>query len=153
MLDTLMSAGEVVWAGVEPLGERDGRVALYLTDQLAQLRPPFAARPEVEGRVADILDHLREHGASFFSAIHEGTGGGFPAETVDALWNLVWQGLVTNDTMQPLRAYTRTEGTRSPERSPRAAVPLPPLRAPPTPGPLSPLARARAFPGSANANS
>ncbi len=67
MLDTLMSAGEVVWAGVEPLGERDGRVALYLTDQLAQLRPPFAARPEVEGRAADILDHLREHGASFFS--------------------------------------------------------------------------------------
>ena len=120
MLDTLMSAGEVVWAGVEPLGERDGRVALYLTDQLAQLRPPFAARPEVEGRATDILDHLREHGASFFSAIHEGTGGGFPAETVDALWSLVWQGLVTNDTMQPLRAYTRTEDTRSPKR-PRGA--------------------------------
>jgi ATP-dependent Lhr-like helicase len=120
MLDTLMSAGEVVWAGVEPLGERDGRVALYLTDQLAQLRPPFAAGPEVEGRATDILDHLREHGASFFSAIHEGTGGGFPAETVDALWSLVWQGLVTNDTMQPLRAYTRTEDTRSPKR-PRGA--------------------------------
>jgi len=120
MLDTLMSAGEVVWAGVEPLGERDGRVALYLTDQLAQLRPPFAAKPDVEGRAADILDHLGEHGASFFSAIHEGTGGGFPAETVDALWSLVWQGLVTNDTMQPLRAYTRTENTRSPKR-PRGA--------------------------------
>jgi ATP-dependent Lhr-like helicase len=36
---------------------------------------------------------------------------------VDALWNLVWQGLVTNDTMQPLRAYTRTEDTRSPKRT------------------------------------
>ena len=117
MLDTLMSAGEVVWAGVEPLGERDGRIALYLTDQMAQLRPPFAAKPEVEGRAADILEHLGEHGASFFSAIHEGTGGGFPAETVDALWNLVWQGLVTNDTMQPLRAYTHTEDTRSPKRT------------------------------------
>ena len=117
MLDTLMSAGEVVWVGVEPLGERDGRVALYLTDQMAQLRPPFAARPEVEGRAAEILDYLGEHGASFFSAIHEGTGGGFPAETVDALWNLVWQGLATNDTMQPLRAYARTEDTRSPKRS------------------------------------
>ncbi len=54
MLDTLMSAGEVVWVGVEPLGERDGRVALYLTDRMAQLRPPFAARPEVEGRAAEI---------------------------------------------------------------------------------------------------
>ena len=116
MLDTLMSAGEVVWVGVEPLGEHDGRVALYLTDQVAQLRPPFAAKPDVEGRAADILEYLREHGASFFSAVHEGTGGGFPTETVDALWSLVWQGLVTNDTMQPLRAYTRHEDTRAQKR-------------------------------------
>ena len=28
MLDTLMAAGEVVWSGVEPLGARDGRIAL-----------------------------------------------------------------------------------------------------------------------------
>ena len=117
MLDTLMSAGEVMWVGVEPLGERDGRVALYLTDQMPRLRAPTDGKPEVDGRAAGILDYLREHGASFFSAIHEGTGGGFPAETVDALWNLVWQRLVTNDTMQALRAYTRTEEARSPKRS------------------------------------
>ena len=117
MLDTLMSAGEVVWVGVEPLGERDGRIALYLTDRMNRLRPPFAVEPEVGGRGAEILEYLREHGASFFAAIHDGTGGGFPAETVDALWNLVWQGLVTNDTMQPLRAYTRTESLRASKRS------------------------------------
>ncbi len=116
MLDTLMSAGEVVWVGLEPLGERDGRVALYLTDHVARLRPPFAPRPELEGRAADVVDYLRDHGASFFAAIHEGTGSGFPNETVDALWNLVWQGLVTNDTMQPLRAYTRTEDARAAKR-------------------------------------
>jgi ATP-dependent Lhr-like helicase len=52
----------------------------------------------------------------FFAAIHDGTGGGFPNETVDALWTLVWQGLVTNDTMQPLRAYTRTEEARAAKR-------------------------------------
>jgi ATP-dependent helicase Lhr and Lhr-like helicase len=116
MLDTLMSAGEVVWVGVEPLGERDGRIALYLTDHVTRLRPPFAARPELEGRAAEIVEYLREHGASFFAAIHDGTGGGFPNETVDALWTLVWQGLVTNDTMQPLRAYTRTEDARTAKR-------------------------------------
>ncbi len=116
MLDTLMSAGEVVWVGLEPLGERDGRVALYLTDHVARLRPPFAPRPELEGRAAEIVDYLREHGASFFAAIHEGTGSGFPNETVDALWSLVWHGLVTNDTMQPLRAYTRTEDARATKR-------------------------------------
>jgi ATP-dependent Lhr-like helicase len=116
MLDTLMSAGEVVWVGVEPLGERDGRVALYLTDHVARLRPPFAPTPELEGRPADTMDYLREHGASFFAAIHDGTGGGFPNESVDALWTLVWQGLITNDTMQPLRAYTRTEDARAAKR-------------------------------------
>ena len=107
MLDTLMGAGEVVWTGVEPLGDRDGRIALYLTDHMARLRPPAAAAtpPDVEGRAADIVSYLRLHGASFFAAIHEGTGGGFPGETVSALWDLVWQGLATNDTLHALRAY------------------------------------------------
>ena len=41
-LDAVMAAGEVVWVGVEPLGERDGRIALYLADHLA--RPAAAGR-------------------------------------------------------------------------------------------------------------
>ena len=52
-----------------------------------------------------MLSYLKSHGASFFSALHEGSGGGFPGETVDALWDLVWKGLVTNDTLHALRAY------------------------------------------------
>ena len=39
-LDAVAAAGEVVWVGVESLGERDGRVALYLADHLARLLPP-----------------------------------------------------------------------------------------------------------------
>jgi ATP-dependent Lhr-like helicase len=105
MLDTLMAAGEVVWVGVEPLGERDGRISLFLTDDLRRLRTPSASRPELGGRAAEIADYLHNHGASFFGALHEGTGGGFPAETVDALWELAWKGLATNDTLHPLRAY------------------------------------------------
>ena len=105
MLDTLMAAGEVVWAGVESLGERDGRIALYLTDHMPRLRPPSPTASDVEGRSAEILSYLKSHGASFFSALHEGSGGGFPGETVDALWDLVWKGLVTNDTLHALRAY------------------------------------------------
>src|SRR5205823_1016813 len=38
-LDTLSAAGEIVWTGVEPLGERDGRIALYLTDRFPLLGP------------------------------------------------------------------------------------------------------------------
>ena len=37
-LDALTAAGEVVWCGVEPLGEHDGRLALYLSDNLGRLR-------------------------------------------------------------------------------------------------------------------
>jgi len=115
MLDTLMAAGEVVWVGVEPLGDRDGRIALFLTDHVARLKPPTAA-PELQGRAADVLDYLRAQGASFFAAIHQGTGQGFPQETVDALWELVWMGLVTNDTLHPLRAYIRSEDKRAAKR-------------------------------------
>jgi ATP-dependent Lhr-like helicase len=54
-----------------------------------------------------VLHHLEARGASFFGPLHEAVGGGYPAETVTALWNLVWQGLVTNDTFHALRAFTR----------------------------------------------
>jgi ATP-dependent Lhr-like helicase len=120
MLDTLMAAGEVVWAGVESLGERDGRIALYLTDHMARLRSPSAPSNDVEGRGVEILSYLRSHGASFFSALHEGSGGGFPGETVDALWDLVWSGLVTNDTVHALRAYV-SETTMKPAKRGRPA--------------------------------
>ena len=39
-LDTLMAAGEVTWVGVEQIGDRNGRIALYLTESLPLLRLP-----------------------------------------------------------------------------------------------------------------
>jgi ATP-dependent helicase Lhr and Lhr-like helicase len=104
-LDRLISAGEVVWVGVEPLGERDGRVTLFLTDHLHLLRPPGPPPPAETDLEARIVEHLRAAGASFFSALHGAVGGGFPQEVIDALWSLVWRGLVTNDALHALRAY------------------------------------------------
>jgi ATP-dependent Lhr-like helicase len=130
-----------VWVGIEPLGERDGRVALYLADHLARLLPPrqtasprgraihpagdAAGIAERKGRSkadADtgvlgdrenaIVDYLRDHGASFFGPIHEASGGGYPAETVTALWNLAWHGAITNDTFHALRAFTHSRTPR-----------------------------------------
>jgi len=139
-LDAVAAAGEVVWAGVEPLGERDGRVALYLADHLPRLLPPAEAplkrgptkdgdtgvsrAPlqrglDLSGREAAILDCLRARGASFFGPLHEAVGGGYPAQTVDALWNLVWQGLITNDTFHALRAFTRARVARRKVKGPR----------------------------------
>jgi ATP-dependent Lhr-like helicase len=118
MLDTLMAAGEVVWAGVEPLGDRDGRITLYLTDHLPRLRMPGPA-PDVTGRAGDVLDYLRGHGASFFAPLHEGSGGGFPGESVTALWDLVWKGLVTNDSLHPLRVLVGLSSARPSRRGRR----------------------------------
>jgi ATP-dependent Lhr-like helicase len=108
LLDTVISAGEVLWRGVEPLGERDGRVALYLADRARTLLPAHdsGAASALDQREAKMLAWLNGHGASFFDALHEAAGGGFPQESVNALWSLVWKGLVTNDTLHPLRAYT-----------------------------------------------
>lgn len=124
MLDTLLGAGEVTWTGVGPLGERDGRIALYLTEHLGLLRPPDALDPHrtqgLTGSDALLVAWLQRHGASFFGPLHEATGGGFPGETVGALWDLVWRGLVTNDTLHALRAFTAPpERTR---KSGRAAA-------------------------------
>ncbi len=105
-LDALTAGGEVTWCGLEPLGDRDGRLALYLTDHLPRLKRPSAPQ-ELSPRERAIVDHLASQGASFFAALHDAAGGGYPGETVDALWDLVWKGLITNDTFHALRAFTR----------------------------------------------
>ena len=117
-LDTLIAAGEVVWRGVDPLGERDGRIAVYLADKLTTLLPPAVSTPqESKGpREEAILSTLQQRGALFFSELHEMIGGGYPGETLDALWNLVWQGLVTNDTFHALRAYVARPSTSRPAK-------------------------------------
>ena len=116
-LDTLIAAGEVAWAGVEPIGERDGRIALFLADKLpllAQHRP--LAEPLTE-REEKLLAVLESTGASFFDSLHQAAGGGYPGETIEALWSLVWRGLVTNDSLHALRAYiARPESARAPRR-------------------------------------
>jgi ATP-dependent helicase Lhr and Lhr-like helicase len=116
-LDTLIAAGEVAWAGVEPLGERDGRIALYLADKLSLLT---LQRPVVEPlteREEKLLAVLESSGASFFEPLHQAIGGGYPGETIGALWSLVWRGLITNDSFHALRAYiTRPESARAPRR-------------------------------------
>jgi len=130
-LDTLLSAGEVVWAGVEPLGDRDGRVALYLADQIDRLWIPRAAH-RLDDKETRIVDYLTREGASFFAPLHDAVGGGYPRDTVDALWSLVWKGVITNDSLYALRGFLagelrgsrrRRESRQAPFRSRRLAPP------------------------------
>ena len=105
MLDQLMASGEVVWVGRGPIGPRDGRVALYLRDQLSILhRPTEQELPDSDLHSA-IRSHLSKRGASFFRDLHTASGGTRLEDTLDALWDLVWSGEVTNDTLAPVRSF------------------------------------------------
>ena len=122
-LDTLVAAGEVAWAGVEPLGERDGRVALYLADKLPLLLQQRPNAEPLSEREEKLLAVLESAGASFFDPLHQAIGGGYPGESIDALWSLVWRSLVTNDSLHALRAYiARPESNRTARRSQSGAV-------------------------------
>jgi len=136
-LDTLVAAGEVAWAGVEPIGERNGRIALFLADKLpllAQQRPLSGANIEpLTEREEKLLAVLDSTGASFFDPLHQAIGGGYPGETIDALWSLVWRGLVTNDSLHALRAYiARPDSARTQRRAQTGTVFRSRRTAPPT---------------------
>ena len=112
-LDQLCTSGEIVWVGAGALGAADGRVRLVFRDQAALLVP---AAESCEGAVHDALrDRLRDGGASFWPdlvAAAQTASLPYDTETVlAALWDLVWAGEVTNDSLAPLRA--RIAGHRS----------------------------------------
>jgi ATP-dependent helicase Lhr and Lhr-like helicase len=109
-LDTLIAAGEVVWVGLQQVGERDGRIALYLAEAFPVLCPPAElqpAAPALSEKAQQVIEFLSRNGASFFPSILAGLGRGYPGEARDALWQLVWAGKITNDTFHPVRDFLR----------------------------------------------
>ncbi|MBI3752254.1 MAG: DEAD/DEAH box helicase [Chloroflexi bacterium] len=124
LLDELGSLGEVAWVGRGSLGRDDGRILLYRPGREAIL--PAGPAAEVERpagpRHEAIRAHLAARGASFYRAVHGAAGGGPDREVLDALWDLVWAGEVTNDTFAPLRAlrWKRPARPGSAARLPRA---------------------------------
>ena len=125
-LDLLCATGEVVWCGLEPIGDRDGRIVLFLAEHASRLMPlPRAVEDELPRRV---LEALGKRGASFFGDLQRELGA-FTADLAEALWDLVWAGRITNDTLAPLRSRIarRARGARKdaagPVRRPRLSPP------------------------------
>jgi ATP-dependent Lhr-like helicase len=100
-LDALTGSGELVWRGLEPIGPSDGRIAFYRAERYALLAPP--SKPIESELAARVREHLNAHGASFFSEL-AGKTRAFPRDLLETLWEMVWAGEVTNDTLAPLRA-------------------------------------------------
>jgi ATP-dependent Lhr-like helicase len=124
LLDDLCTSGEVVWIGAGSLGGNDGRIRLFFADQLATLLPAFERAEHVEGQLHDqIRTALAELGASFWGQLRAAVRGATDAELLAALWDLVWSGEVTNDSLAPLRAMLQGARTGKSARALPAASP------------------------------
>ncbi|MBA3802850.1 MAG: winged helix DNA-binding domain-containing protein, partial [Acidimicrobiia bacterium] len=106
MLDELCTGGDVVWIGAGSIGARDGRVRLCFVDQLPSLAPLWDELSAPDGTLHDaVRQHLGVNGASFWGSLRScPPSGTTDEELLVALWDLVWAGEVTNDSLAPLRA-------------------------------------------------
>lgn len=110
MLDELTATGEVIWAGDGSLPGEDGWMSLHLADSAPlTLAPPSDHEPDELQR--GILEALGRGGGYFFRQLSDALGAERGSaiddpELVTALWDLVWAGRITNDTLAPLRTLT-----------------------------------------------
>jgi ATP-dependent Lhr-like helicase len=159
LLDELTIAGEVTWLGCGSLAGGDGWIALAPTDLAGLVLPDLDEQLTVTPIHRSVLFALgwdpgggpAGGGALFFRQLADRTGqfllaDGEPApgdlDVVAAIWDLVWAGLLTNDSLAPVRALVSgRSATHRPRRSAprsryarmRAARPSVPHRAgPPT---------------------
>ena len=108
MLDELCASGDVLWAGSGSLPGNDGWVALHLADAAELTLPPVDGDVTTTPTMAAVVAALDGGAALFFRALSDrvGTAMGSPIDDVDlvrGVWDLVWAGVVTNDTLAPLR--------------------------------------------------
>ncbi|ROO83588.1 Lhr family ATP dependent helicase [Actinocorallia herbida] len=152
LLDELTSSGEVLWTGRGSLPGGDGWISLYLADTAPLLLPPPLEMTLTPAHEA-VLDLLGDGSAPFFRTLSDrlNTPGRPPGrsgpeapepaasariddrELVQVLWDLVWAGRLTNDTLAPLRAALG--GGRPAHRAPtarRGRPVLPSRTGPPT---------------------
>jgi ATP-dependent Lhr-like helicase len=137
LLDELTISGEVTWIGCGSLPGGDGWIALAPTDLadlvLPDLDEQLALTPIQRGVLRavgwDPAGGPVEGGALFFrqladrSAQHlltDGEPAPSDADVVAAVWDLVWAGLMTNDSLAPLRVLV---SGRSAAHRPRRSAP------------------------------
>ena len=130
-LDELCTAGELVWVGAGALGGNDGRIRLCFADQLPVLAQSWETIEPPSGPLHEVLRaHLADHGASFWGGLRAAAAGVTDTELLTALWDLVWAGEVTNDSLAPLRSLLSAKGSKG-------GRPAGPVRGRPRPGRLT----------------
>ncbi|MEP6526944.1 MAG: DEAD/DEAH box helicase, partial [Nocardioidaceae bacterium] len=121
-LDQLTTSGEVIWAGSGPLPGADGWVSLHLAESAPLTLPDFDSDVATASPLHQaILEALAGGGAYFFRQLSDSIGAQDDRATTAALWDLVWAGYLSNDTLLPLRTVlsagrTTHRGRRSAPR-------------------------------------
>jgi len=104
MLDELTAAGEVTWCGAGALPGSDGWVALAPADLADLLLPQPDDALTLTPLHQAVLDGLDGDQALFFRSLADRVGSTDDQALAAAVWDLVWAGQLTNDTLAPLRA-------------------------------------------------
>jgi len=104
MLDELGAMGELVWIGRGASGPSDGKVALVRRARAPLLVTPGGLPDDATDLHRAIVAHLTQAGASFLVAIELAASASTRPQVRAALWDLVWAGVITNDTFAPLRS-------------------------------------------------
>ncbi|MBW3640284.1 MAG: DEAD/DEAH box helicase, partial [Actinobacteria bacterium] len=110
MLDELTASGELLWVGDGSLPGNDGWVSLQLADSAELLLAPVADYSTTPLHDA-VLAALDGGQALFFRQLSERVGSLDDGALGTAVWDLVWAGELTNDTLGPLRALLGTGRT------------------------------------------
>ncbi|WP_243422268.1 ATP-dependent helicase [Micromonospora globispora] len=138
-LDELCASGEVVWAGAGAISGGDGWVTLAYADAAPLLLPPPDEALSLTPLHEAVLDSLAGGQALFFRSLSDRVEFTDDAALTAAIWDLVWAGHLTNDTLAPLRAVLGGGGAhRSRPSAPRTRyrrpgrVALPSRSGPPT---------------------
>lgn len=101
-LDMLCAQGEVIWIGANPREGKEGRVAFFLAEA-KELYAPYLRR-ETVSKHPELLQLLRGRGASFLTALSRDMNL-LPSELLEQLFELVWEGHISNDQFAPVRNY------------------------------------------------
>ena len=120
-LDALCTSGDLIWVGAGSIGQNDGRIRLLFRDSAALFASP--TDEPVEGDCHDaIRAHLAERGASFWpDLVRACSDAGVDyddAAVLGALWDLVWAGEITNDSLAPVRSLLSGKGSTKKKASP-----------------------------------
>jgi ATP-dependent Lhr-like helicase len=118
-LDELTTSGEVLWCGHGALPGDDGWVSLHLAETAhLTLAAPSQDLDLSEGH-REVLDTLGGGGAFFFRTLSDAVANDDDEALTHLLWDLIWSGHISNDTLAPLRALLM--GGRTAHRPRRTA--------------------------------